>query len=334
MKKSPKPPIKTFTSKKIIVAGGGVLGSQIAFQAAYVGHDVTIWLRSAESIERTKPKLADLKKTYLSTIKQMATHPDQVWALGIAGPDATPKTFKPDACIKKVESAFANIKLELDLKTAVQNADLVIESVAELKSAKLEFYKTLAPLLDYKTIVATNSSTLLPSTFAKSTGRPAKYLAMHFANAIYKNNITEIMAQKDTSRKTFDTAIKFAESFNMIPIPIKKEKSGYILNSLLVPFLLSSLDLYVNGVAEPADIDRDWRTSTGAPRGPFEILDVVGLETAYNIAEQYQKVPAVVKPLLKKMLLPYNFKGMKQLLKSYIDAGKLGKSSGEGFYKY
>lgn len=120
----------------------------------------------------------------------------------------------------------------------------------------------------------------------------------------------------------------------MVPVPIHKEKAGYLLNSMLVPFLLSGLNLYVNGIAEPEAIDRAWTISTGAPKGPFKIIDTVELTTAYNIVEQYQKVPRLVNPLLKKMLFPYNFTGMKRVLQKYIDEGKLGRSAGEGFYKY
>ena len=103
---------------------------------------------------------------------------------------------------------------------------------------------------------------------------------------------------------------------------------------MLVPFLLSGLDLYVNGVSDPESIDKAWVYGTGSPRGPFRILDVVGLKTAYNIVMEYQKVPGLLSPLLKKMLMPYNFKGMAKVLKDMMDQGKLGKASGEGFYKY
>ncbi|MDD6550659.1 MAG: 3-hydroxyacyl-CoA dehydrogenase family protein, partial [Lachnospiraceae bacterium] len=112
------------------------------------------------------------------------------------------------------------------------------------------------------------------------------------------------------------------------------EKSGYLLNSMLVPFLLSGLDLYANGVSDPKSIDLAWKHGTGSPKGPFEIFDTVGLTTAMNIVEQYQKVPGLFTPLLRKMMLPYNFKGMKAILQKYIDEGKLGMASGEGFYKW
>ena len=319
--------------KKIVVAGGGVLGSQIAFQAAYCGFDVTIWLRSKGSITRTQPKLDQLKETYLATIKERDTpegKEDHIFALGLADKD----TFDAKACREKTEAAYKNIKLELDRKKAVEDADLVIESRAENEKDKIAFYKTLAPLLPEKTVIVTNSSTLLPSRFAKYTGRPGKYLSLHFANHIWKNNTAEIRSQPQTDEKYFKEVIDFANAIRRIALPVLKEKNGYLLNSRLVPFLLSGLDLYVNGVSDPKSIDLAWTRGTGAPKGPFQIFDIVGLTTAYNIVRQFQKVPGLLSPLLKKRRMPYNFKGMAKVLKKYLDEGKLGRCSGEGFYKY
>ena len=316
--------------KKIVVAGGGVLGSQIAYQAAYCGFDVTIWLRSEGSIGRCQPKLDNLKKTYIDALNLMAdpVKGEANWCPGLAEMGK----FDLDECLKKVENI--NVKLELDMAKAVKDADLVIESMAENADDKIKFYTTLAPLLVEKTVVVTNSSTLLPSAFAKYTGRPDKYLSMHFANSIWKNNVAEIMVQDKTDKKYFDMICEFANEIRMLALPVLKEKSGYLLNSMLVPFLLSGLDLYVNGISDPESIDLAWTKGTGAPKGPFKIFDTVGLTTALNIVNQYQKVPGLFKPMLSKMMMPYNFKGMKAILEKYIAEGKLGMSSGEGFYKY
>lgn len=315
--------------KKVVVAGGGVLGSQIAFQSAYCGFDVTIWLRSESSIGRTQPKIDKLKDTYLAAIEAMSQD-TKAWCAGIADSDH----FDKDACIAKTLAAYENLKLELDLTKACENADLVIESMTENVQDKITFYEKLAPVLPEKTVIVTNSSTLLPSQFAKYTGRPNKYLSLHFANSIWKNNTAEIMAQNQTEQKYFDEVMEFGNQIRMISLPVKKEKNGYLLNSMLVPFLLSGLDLYVSGVSDPQSIDIAWTRGTGAPKGPFQIFDTVGLTTAYNIVMQYQKVPGLFSPLLKKMMMPYNFKKMAEVLKKYIDEGKLGMSSGEGFYKY
>ena len=315
--------------KKVVIAGGGVLGSQIALQSAYWGFETTIWLRSEGSIERTKPKLEQFRNTIAEEINLMAQDSSFV-CRGLIDEGK----FDKDECLNRINNAYDSIKLETDMAKAVKDADIVIESMAEEVNAKKEFYEKLAPHLEEKTVLVTNSSTLLPSTFAKYTGRPEKFLSLHFANYIWRNNIAEVMVQEKTDNRYFEEVKQFASEIHMIPLPVNKEKNGYLLNSMLVPFLLSGLDLVANGVSDPESVDTAWKTGTGAPRGPFEIFDVVGLITAKNIVEQYQKVPGLVTPLLKKMMLPYNFKAMLKILDEYIDAGKLGRSSGEGFYKY
>ena len=300
---------------KVVVAGGGVLGSQIAFQAAYCGFDVTIWLRSQGSIGRTQPKLDKLRETYVEAIEAMADGSGP-WCAGIADAD---KPLDKDACLERVEAAYQGLKLELDMAAAVADADLVIESMAEDPKAKVAFYERLAPLLPAKTVIATNSSTLLPSQFAKCSGRPGKYVALHFANSIWKNNTAEVMGHDGTEQPVFDAMCEFANQIRMIALPVRKEKNGYLLNSMLVPWLLSGLDLWASGVSDPKSIDIAWEHGTGAPKGPFRVIDTVGLNTAYNIVLQFQNVPGLLNPLFKKMMLPYNYKRMAQLLKSMID---------------
>ena len=311
--------------KNIVIMGGGVLGSQIAFQTAFCDYNVIVWLRSEGSRERTKAKLELVKNSYIDAINLMAMPEGKSfnnWCRGIADAD----NFNKDELINKVMGLSDKIKLELDMKKALEDADLVIESMAEDFEAKKDLYLKMAPLLPEKTIVVTNSSTMLPSKLAKYTGRPDKFLALHFANSIWKNNTAEVMMLPKTKEKYFNEVMEFAKSIRMIALPLKKEKSGYLLNSMLIPLLFSGLDLYVNGVSDFESIDKAWLLGTGAPKGPFQILDTVGLETAYNIVEMYLKIPS--------FLAPYNFKGMAKVLKEYIDAGKLGKVSGEGFYKY
>lgn len=311
--------------KNIVIMGGGVLGSQIAFQTAFCDYNVTVWLRSEGSIERTKAKLELVKNSYIDAINLMAMPEGKSfnnWCRGIADAD----NFNKDELINKVMGLSDKIKLELDMKKALEDADLVIESMAEDFEAKKDLYLKMVPLLPEKTIVVTNSSTMLPSKLAKYTGRPDKFLALHFANSIWKNNTAEVMMHPKTEEKYFNEVMEFAKGIRMIALPLKKEKSGYLLNSMLIPLLFSGMDLYVNGVSDFESIDKAWLLGTGAPKGPFQILDTVGLETAYNIVEMYLKVPS--------FLAPYNFKGMAKVLKEYIDAGKLGKASGEGFYKY
>ena len=304
--------------KNVVIAGGGVLGSQIAFQAAYCGFNVTIWLRSEGSISRTQPKIDKLLDMYREAIEGMADG-SGAWCAGIADSD---KPLNKEECLERAQAAHNSVKLELDLAEAVKDADLVIEAMAEDAKAKIEFYQKLAPLLPEKTVLATNSSTLLPSQFAKYTGRPSKYLALHFANSIWKNNTAEVMGQEALDPKHFDELIEFANEIRMIALPVRKEKNGYLLNSMLVPWLLSGLDLWASGVSDPKSIDTAWEHGTGAPKGPFKVIDTVGLTTAYNIVLQFQSVPGLLNPLFKKMMLPYNYKAMAKLLKAMIDEGR------------
>lgn len=309
--------------KNITILGGGVLGSQIAFQTSYSGYNVTIYLRSKESIKRCKKKLEEVKNSYIEAINIMKKNKDiNNWSLGIEDFD----NFNASKCLKKVNMVLDEIKLELNLDKALKDTDLVIESMSEDFNAKKEIYESIKDKLDDKTIIVTNSSTMLPSKLAKYTGRSDKFLALHFANSIWKNNIVEVMRHDKTSEYAFNEVIDFAKSIRMIPLPLNKEKAGYLLNSMLIPLLFSGLDLLVNGISDVKSIDTAWKRGTGSPKGPFEILDTVGLKTAYNIVLMYVKIP--------KFLAPYNFKGMESLLKKYIEEGKLGKSSGEGFYKY
>lgn len=311
--------------KNVTIMGGGVLGAQIAFQTAYSGFNVKIWLRSPDSITRTKQKIDKLKDTYIKTIKLMNTKEGKTfanWCRGIADYD----NFSKEECLKKVDKAYNSIKYELDIESSLKNADLVIESMTEDFNAKKDLYIKMSPFIQDKTIVVTNSSTMLPSRLAKYTGCKERFLALHFANSIWKNNTAEVMKHKDTQDVYFDKVISFAKEINMIPLTLHKEKAGYLLNSMLIPLLFSGLDLYVNGISDPESIDSAWTLGTGAPKGPFRILDTVGLKTAHEIVLSYVKIPS--------FMAPYNFKGMEKLLKKYIDEGKLGESTGEGFYKY
>ena len=317
--------------KNITVAGGGILGSQIAFQAGYCGFNVTILIRKEDPREETENKINNLYNTYRECIEGMAEQGiDYVnYAKGIA-----PKEFNKEECYSKLESARDHIKIETDQKTALEDCDLLVESITEIYDVKVNFFKSIASLLPEKTVIVTNSSTLLPSKLAKYSGRENKFIAMHFANSIWKNNIAEIMKHSGTDDKYFEEIISFAEAINMIPLAAREEKAGYLLNSMLVPFLLSAMDLLANGVSDAQTIDKAWILGTGAPKGPFQIIDTVGLITTKNIVLQYQKVPDIFDPLFKKMLLPYNYDGMLKILDQYINEGKLGKSTKEGFYNY
>lgn len=312
--------------KNITVAGGGVLGSQIAFQTAFCGFDVKIWLRSEESIGRTKPKLERLYNIYKTTLNEAkkALGTGKVFPRGLITDSSKVSESDIDKLLEAVDKAYKEIKLTTSLEEACKDADLIIESMAENPEAKIAFYKSLDPHLEAKTIVATNSSSMVPSQFREYLSRPQQYLAIHFANNIWISNTAEIMGHSNTSKDAYETVAKFASDIKMIPLRLMKEQPGYILNSMLIPFLNAGQMLLANEVADPATIDLTWRLGTGSPYGPFQILDIVGLNTALNIVSN--------NPLSKD---PTTVQGkIKAIHEKYIAEGKTGVNAGEGFYKY
>ena len=315
---------------KVTVIGGGVLGSQIGLMAAYVGKEVTFWLRSEGSVERTKPKIerySDLMITDLLAAKALIGNPmgSYSYPRGLIRDWNTVTPEVIDALVAQAKENFATkIRIELDLAKALAEADVVIEAMAEDPNAKIAIYTDMKDLMPEKTVLLTNSSTLLPSTFAEYTGRPEKYLALHFANTIWKNNTAEVMGHPGTDPIIYNETVKFADEINMIPLQLHKEQPGYILNSMLVPFLTAAQTLLATGVADYETIDRTWELATSAPAGPFKILDIVGLETAYNINQ--------MKPDAKVEGSASNLIG--KLLKEKIDKGETGVNAGKGFYDY
>lgn len=307
-------------NRKVVVVGGGVLGSQIAFQAAYQGFDVTFWLRMESSKTRTQPKLDRLKSIYLSSLEALKPYCGTDYPYyphGLVADLAHTTVADIEAKQAQVEKAYDSIVLELDMKKACKDAMIVIEAMSEDLEAKKDIYQKLSQYLEPDTILASNSSTMVPSQFVDYVSKPERYLNMHFANEIWKYNIVEIMAHPNTDPQIYEQAVAFGKQLGMEPICLKKEQPGYVLNSLLVPFLNAGLNLYVNGIADAPTIDKTWRKATGAPYGPMQILDIVGLQTAYNIAR--------MDPSMKKAA---------DMLKDYIDQGKTGVAAKEGFYSY
>lgn len=280
--------------KKVTVLGTGVLGSQIAYATAYAGFDVTAYDIDDTALEAAKGRFEGLAKTYEAEVE------------GAAG--------------GKAAAGLERIATSSDLAQAVADADLVIEAVPESLEIKRETWQKVGAAAPERTIFATNSSTLLPSDFKDATGRPDRFLALHFANRVWVQNTAEVMGTADTDPSVYATVVQFAHDIGMVPIEVKKEQPGYVLNSLLVPFLNAGAALWVNGVADVETIDKTWRIATGAPMGPFQIYDVIGMVTPYNIAKESDD--------------PVQQKFAEILKRDFIDQGKLGVASGEGFYSY
>lgn len=281
---------------KVVILGGGVLGSQIAYQFAFSGFPTVIYDISDEAVNSAKQKVASYPKQYQQDI---------------------------NATDAQIDTANSNLSLTTDLKSAVTGASVIIEAVPERLDIKESTYKNLAPFIADDALLLTNSSTLVPSQLIDFVPNKQRFMAMHFANLIWIHNVAEIMWAPDTPQSTIDDAENFAKQIHMIPILIRKEISGYVMNSIFLPMINAALSLWANGFSDPISIDKNWMVSMGVDRGPFGFLDIMGLNTAVNIEmgfyentkdETYQKIADKLNELVK--------------------ANKLGVATGEGFYHY
>ncbi|MFJ3029261.1 3-hydroxyacyl-CoA dehydrogenase [Curtobacterium sp. NPDC087080] len=282
------------TFSAVTVLGAGVLGTQIALQTARHGVPVVVYDISEDAVAAGRQRLTGIVEQYL----------------GDVGQDA-----RPDA-----DAAVARITFDTDLAHAVAEADLVVEAVPERLDLKRDVYARLAEVAPEHTVFATNSSTLLPSAIADATGRPDRFLALHFANHVWRQNTAEVMGTEQTVPEVFERVATFAEEIGMVPIRLHKEQPGYVLNSLLVPLLDAAAALVLRGVADPETIDTTWQIGTGSPVGPFRMYDVIGLRTAHAVASASPEPGA-------QAWAAY-------LQSEYLDQGKFGVESGEGFYRY
>ena len=285
------------TIKNVTIAGAGTLGSQIAWQTAFKGFHVTVYDAFDNGLERGKQFHQQFAQLFMAT-------------RGVSQ--------------QEIDETFSRLSYTTNLAEAVKDADLVSESIPENLEIKKAFYVELSKLAPEKTIFTTNSSTMLPSQYAEETGRPEKFLALHFANWIWDANIGEVMGHATTDAKYFDRVIEFSKEIGMVPIPIYKEQHGYVINSLLGPLLSAAGDLLVNDVADFETIDKTWMITSGTKMGPCAIMDMIGLETIYNVEKLWSERTGEE---ARKARVDY-FK------KHFIDTNKLGMKTGEGFYKY
>jgi 3-hydroxyacyl-CoA dehydrogenase len=283
---------------RLTVLGAGVLGGQIAWHSSFKGKTVAIYDPFPEALEKAKAA----QETYAQIYKGQ---------LGASDAD--------------IAATRARLTCSGSLKAAVADADLVIEAVPEVPDIKTKVYQDMASLLKPHTIIATNSSTLLPRDFAGATGRPEKYCAMHFANLIWTLNLVEIMAHPGTSKETLTAATLFAIEIGQVPIAVRKEQNGYVLNSWLVPLLTASIALVVNGVSTPEDVDRTFMImNRGCAMGPCGMVDMIGMKTAYDVSQYWGTVRQDAQMLANAAYCKERF----------LDKGLQGMMGGEGFYRY
>lgn len=279
--------------RKVAVLGCGLMGSGIAEVAARAGYET--WVREVND---------ELCERGYASIKRSLDRAVQKGKLEEGARDET----------------LARLRMTTALED-LHDADIVIEAVTENLDLKNEMFRTLDKVCAPETIFASNTSSLTIADMAAATDRPDRMVGLHFFNPVPVMKLVEVVRTIATSEDAFRTAYDFARSLGKEPI-VAKDTSGFIVNRLLVPYMLDAIRALEAGVGTIEDIDKGMVLGTGYPMGPFTLSDFVGNDTLYRIAEimfdEFRETRFAPPPLLKRM----------------ISMGYYGRKSGKGFYDY
>ena len=283
--------------KRILIIGSGTMGVQIGIQTAMHGYQVSIFVRNPAKNDIVWD---DIKKRTDWIVRREVISREEA-----------------DQMLKRIYTTN-------DPADAAKDADLLSESVPENPSLKKELFEKFNELCPEHTIFTTNTSTLLPSRLAESTGRPERFLAFHCNNPVFVTKTVDIMGHPGTSKEVLDLTIEFSRRIGLIPLILEKEQPGYIINTLLGGLLGKALELVANGVATPQQVDKCWMSNMKIGIGIFGIMDSNGLDIGWKMREKYALSSGD-----KQAKAIYEY-----LKTNFIDKGHLGRKTGQGFYKY
>ncbi|MFZ9968082.1 MAG: 3-hydroxyacyl-CoA dehydrogenase NAD-binding domain-containing protein [Steroidobacteraceae bacterium] len=280
--------------KTVCFVGAGTMGCANALIAAVSGYDVVLHDISMEILNKVAGRQREMAAYLVST--------------GYCGADA-------------VDAARQRTTLVPDLRQATAKADLVSESVLERLDLKREVHRQLDELCPPGTILTTNTSALLVSDIEDVVGRGDRFAALH---SHLGTLLIDIVGGPRTSPGTIDILKRYVMSLRCIPMVLKKEHRGYLLNAMLGPVLATGVALVIGGAATLEDVDRAWMIHRKAPMGPFGMMDLFGLNLILDSWQHQKPKPGLAE--LRGMAIAF--------LAPYVERGELGMKSGKGFYAY
>ena len=280
--------------KRPFVVGAGIMGAGIGQLCAQKGYDVTVIDISNEIIDKARSKVAK----------------------GLQRRVEKGKISQED-----MDSILSRINWATGLELAA-DSDFVVEAVLENIDLKKEIFQKLDSLCSPGTIMATNTTALSVSEIASATSRPEKIIGMHFFNPAVIMKLVEIIRGEQTADETVEATKEFAEKLGKVPVVTNKEAPAGIVSRVLSGLLNEAAVVYADGIASPEDIDEAMKLGAGLPMGPLALIDLIGLDI------HLAKMETLYAKLNDDRYKP------PEIIKKMVAAGKLGKKSGEGFYKY